>query len=236
MHPEKPSDKAPVAIYGGSFDPVHRGHLAVARRAQEAFSLGKVWFVPAARPPHKPGKRLASGRDRVAMLELALVDCPWAQVDARELSREGPSYTHATVVELLAEDPSLVGRLHLILGGDNLPGLPGWYQAEALLEAVQPIVLRRVGDGEDPVRELQGRLPGWACEKLRKGFLDLPPVPGRASFLREAIAQGQKDLPDLPNGVENYILRRGLYAPEETLRETQQQDQRGTSDEGKNKA
>lgn len=198
-------------MYGGSFNPVHRGHLAVAQRAREAFGLERILFVPAARPPHKPGQVLAGGRDRVAMLELALADWPWAQVDPLELSRTGPSYTADTVDTLLAREPELAGSLHLILGGDNLPGFPGWHRALELLERVQPIVLRRQGDPSDPVAELEGRLPSWACDKLRHGFLDLPPVPGRASFLRAALAAGSRGLADLPDGVEYYIHRRGLY-------------------------
>ncbi len=204
-----------LGLYGGSFDPVHTGHLAVADRAREAFDLSQVWFLPASVPPHKLGKRLAGGRDRVCMLELALADRAWARVQAMELGRQGPSYTFDTVEQVL-RGLSEGSELFLILGGDNLPGLPRWYRAEELLRLVQPIVLRRDGDGEDPVGALEGALPAVLLEKLRRGYLDLAPAPGSASQIRGAIeggaGHGSSEL-NLPPGIGDYIQRRGLYGP-----------------------
>lgn len=204
-----------LGLYGGSFDPVHTGHLAVADRAREAFDLSQVWFLPASVPPHKLGKRLAGGRDRVCMLELALADRAWARVEAMELGREGPSYTYDTVKQVLGGLPE-GSELFLVLGGDNLPGLPRWYRAEDLLKLVQPIVLRRDGDGEDPVGALEGTLPADLLEKLRRGYLDLTPAPGCASHIRGAFedgeGQGTSEL-NLPPGIGDYIQRRGLYGP-----------------------
>ncbi len=200
-----------LGLYGGSFDPIHTGHLAVAQRAREAFGLSQVWFLPASVPPHKLDKRLAGGRDRVCMLELALADLDWARVEPMELGREGPSYTHDTVEQVAKGLPG-GSEVFLILGGDNLPGLPGWYQAQELLESVQPIVLRREGDGPDPVEALRGRLPDSLLDKLRAGYLDRPPVPGCASDIRSAFGAGTPEGPlHLPHGVEDYIVRRGLY-------------------------
>ncbi len=202
-----------LGLYGGSFDPVHGGHLAVAQRAREAFQLSQVWFLPASVPPHKLGKRLAGGRDRVCMLELALADWAWARVQPMELGRQGPSYTFDTVQQVLSSQPEDT-QLFLILGGDNLPGMPRWYRANELLELVQPIVLRRDGDGEDPVGALEGSLPEPLLEKLRRGYLDLPPVPGRASHIRGAFEGGDGGVDpglNLPPGIADYITRRGLY-------------------------
>lgn len=200
-----------LGLYGGSFDPVHTGHLAVAERARESFNLSQVWFLPASVPPHKLGKRLAGGRDRVCMLELALADFEWARVEPMELAREGPSYSYDTVEEIQGRLPE-GAEVFLILGGDNLPGLPRWHRGEELLERVQPIVLGREGDGQDPVGALEGTLPAHLLEKLRQGFMDLPPAPGCASDIRGALSSpgGSVDL-HLPQGVEHYIRQRGLY-------------------------
>ncbi|MGK0216999.1 MAG: nicotinate-nucleotide adenylyltransferase [Planctomycetota bacterium] len=202
-----------MGLYGGSFDPVHLGHLAVARAAAGAFELQKVLFMPAARPPHKPGRRLAGGRDRLAMLELALAEQPDFEVSSLELEREGPSFSIDTVRTLLAAGLAPEGGLHLILGTDNLPGLPGWREAEALLELVQPIVLVRAGDSAQQLEALAGRISASALERLERGFLDLPPTPGRATHLRAALGRGLASHADLCPAVADYALRRGLYGP-----------------------
>lgn len=211
--PTPPQAGSALGLYGGSFDPVHLGHLAVAQAAKAAFELEKVVFMPAARPPHKPGRRLAGGRDRLAMLELALADYPDFELSSLELEREGPSYSIDTVRGLLAQGVVEEGALHLILGTDNLPGLPGWREAEALLELVQPIVLVRAGDSAKQLEALAGRLSEGALERLRQGFLDLPPTPGRATHLRAALGRGLAKHADLCPAVANYALRRGLYGP-----------------------
>lgn len=201
-----------LGLYGGSFDPVHGGHLAVARAAADAFALDRVVFVPAARPPHKPGRRLAPGRDRAAMLALALADEPRFEVSTLELERDGPSYTIDTVRAL----PAAVGEapdvpLYLVLGSDNLPGLPGWRAAEELLERVVPVVVLRAGDSRATLAALAGRLAPALLDKLERGFLVLPPVPGRSSDLRAALGRGERQLSDLPPGVREYAAHRGLY-------------------------
>ncbi|HVS17783.1 MAG TPA: nicotinate-nucleotide adenylyltransferase, partial [Planctomycetota bacterium] len=123
-----------VGVLGGSFDPVHAGHLHVARSAQSARALDRVVFVPARAPPHKPGARLASDAHRLAMLHLAVADEPRFEVATLELERPGPSYTLDTLRAL----PALLGlaedaRLFLLVGGDNLPGLPGWRGFDEIL-------------------------------------------------------------------------------------------------------
>jgi nicotinate (nicotinamide) nucleotide adenylyltransferase len=135
-----------VGLFGGSFDPIHAGHLHAARAARTAFGLDRVVFVPANQSPYKPTRRLAPGPDRLEMLRLALRGEPGFEVSDLELERQGPSYTIDTVRALrgslgLAADASI----HLILGSDVLDGLAGWREARALLEAVQPVVVHRAG-------------------------------------------------------------------------------------------
>jgi nicotinate-nucleotide adenylyltransferase len=191
---------------------VHLGHLHVARAAQRVFNLERVLFVPAARPPHKPDAVLAGARDRVAMLELALADEPTFQVESLELGREGPSYTLDTVHEL--EKQGLAGRglgaLHLILGTDNLEGLPKWYGAEELLRNVVPVIVPRSASFTWPAS--LDSLPDDLAARVRSGWVDVPPVPGASRDIREQLAAGSGEAwSHLSLAVATYVRRRGLY-------------------------
>jgi len=200
-----------LGIFGGSFDPVHAGHLHAARAALERFELDRVVFVPARHPPHKPGRELAPGEDRMEMLRLATAGEPRFLVHGLELERTGPSFTIDTVRAL----PGLLGEesaaVHLILGSDNLVGLATWREAQELLERVQPIVVHRDGDPEPAYREIESALGPDAVAKLRRGYLALPPVEASSTDLRARLpALGSKVL-ELPPGVLEHIRARGLY-------------------------
>lgn len=201
-----------MGLFGGSFDPVHTGHLHVARTAAQAFDLDRVVFVPAAQPPHKRGRVLAPGEHRLAMVRLAIAGEPRFEASDLELGRPGPSYTYDTLREL----PGALGlegaELFLILGSDNLPDLPRWHRGPELLRLAQPVVLLR--DEDDPERLLEGlarEVEGELLERLRRGLLRVPPVPGRASDLRERIGRGLPPGPSLPPEVAAYIREHGLY-------------------------
>lgn len=215
-----------LGILGGSFDPVHLGHLHVARAAQRAFELEHVLFVPAARPPHKPGRRLASGADRVEMLRLALQGRPDWSIDALELEREGPSYTIDTVRALPARHAlDRDCRLHLVIGWDNLRGLERWREVERLLELVQPVVVWRrperadPADGSDPreaelFAHLRRELGPGPFARLERGLVEVEPVEVSSTAVRAALAEGRDPGPVLPPGVGEYARLRGLYGPE----------------------
>lgn len=227
-HKQPPVDHR-IGLFGGSFDPVHSGHLHVARSAQEAFELEHVWFVPAARPPHKPGRTLVSGEHRLRMLEIAIADEPTWGVWGIELEREGPSYTFDTVVALSAlwesggrgsEAPSAAAErpvgIYLILGSDNLGGLPGWHRCGELIARVQPVVVMREEADLESLVSVREQLSAAAFERLRRGLLLLPPAPGRATDLRaDLAAMTWTDADDRPEeiapGVWEYIRREGLY-------------------------
>jgi nicotinate-nucleotide adenylyltransferase len=207
-----------LGLLGGSFDPIHVGHLHAARAAQKAFELDRVVFVPAARPPHKPGVVLASGADRLAMVELAIAGEPTWSASGIELDRPGPSYTIDTVRELArTPDGPEDALIHLIVGSDNLAGLVGWRDAHELLERVQPIVIFRedAGDagGEDILREACAALPEALALKLERGYLRLPPVDVSASELRGRFTAGADPGAKIPEPVAEYIRSRGLYRP-----------------------
>jgi len=201
-----------VGLMGGSFDPVHAGHLYVARAAREHAGLQEVLFVPAARPPHKPDRVLTPGADRLALLEAALAGEEGMRLVDLELDREGPSYTIDTVraLEELLGGPEAV-ELHLILGGDNLPGLGSWREVEELLERVTPLVVHREEDLEGALARVGGELPGHLQEKLERGLIVVAPHPASSTILREQLARGEDPGELLPAGCMDLVKVRGLY-------------------------
>ncbi len=206
-----------IGLFGGSFDPVHSGHLHATRAARAAFGLDRVVFVPAAEPPHKIGQRLAEGRHRLAMLELAIAGEPAFEASSIELDRGGRSFTIDTVRAL----PAAIGErddceIYLILGSDNLAGLATWRAAGELVDRVQPVVVHRDDDScaESEPRALAliaERLGPERAEKVRKGRVDLPPVRVTATALRGELAHGKKLLGEIDPAVLRYIEEHGLY-------------------------
>lgn len=206
----------PVAplLYGGTFDPVHDGHLAVAR-AVAAAAGQPVALMPAALPPHRarPG---ASDSQRLAMLRLAIADQPQLRVDDRELQRHGPSYSVLSLRECAA-----AGQLPaLILGWDAFCGLPGWREPEAILALAVCIVLPRPHAAAVPTG-LQAR---WAARqplspaslaRAKPGdvlFCSMPEHPASATAIRAALAAGERYPDGLPRAVADYIYEQRLYA------------------------
>ncbi|MFT7669870.1 MAG: nicotinate-nucleotide adenylyltransferase [Planctomycetota bacterium] len=197
-----------LGVLGGSFDPPHLGHLHAAEAALATFNLERVLFIPAARPPHKPGRRLAAGEQRVELLRLLINERPEFRVDARELARAGPSFTADTLREISAETSA---QLHLILGTDNLAGLPDWRDVEEILALAQPIVIHREGNPEELVEALQGRLSETALERLRRGLVQDPAVEISSTELRVQLEVGGAHSVLLPKPLADYIERAGLY-------------------------
>ncbi|MDP6990504.1 MAG: nicotinate (nicotinamide) nucleotide adenylyltransferase, partial [Planctomycetota bacterium] len=202
-----------LGLFGGSFDPVHVGHLHAARAARDAFGLQRVLFVPAARPPHKPGRTLAAAHHRRAMLELALAEEPAFVVDPLELSRAGPSYSIDTVAEIEAREggPEAV-ELFWVLGSDNLAGLESWRSVEELLQRVRPVVVGRGSDLRSRFDRLRAKLGSRLVSRLEDGLLDLPPVDAAATDLRERLACGDASGGLLDPRVLEYARAHDLYA------------------------
>lgn len=187
-----------VALFGGTFDPAHAGHLEVARLARTHLALEAVYFIPCLLSPHKQGGPLpTSGLIRLQMLELALRRYSWARVDDRELGREGVSFSWQTAEEFSIADPS--AKLYWIMGADQWQALPRWARPERLAEIVEFLVFTR-GD-----QVLEGR-PGY-----RSRFLEIR-HPASSSEIRNAMAERRR-VPDdwLDPGVESLIRANGLY-------------------------
>jgi nicotinate-nucleotide adenylyltransferase len=183
-----------IGIFGGTFDPVHLGHLHLASLAKEALALDEVRFLPCQVSPHKTGAPLANGPDRLAMLHLATADLPWAVVDDSELLEIRPSYSYLTAEAIAARFPD--ARLFWIMGGDQWDALPRWKNPERLASWVEFAVLSR------------GKFP-----EPRDGYR-LHPIPGShpasATSIREAISAG-KSPPWLHEDVMGYITNHRLY-------------------------
>lgn len=203
-----------VGLFGGSFDPVHRGHLHAASAARRAFDLEHVVFVPAARPPHKPGRALVAGEHRVAMLRRALAgEADWTSIWEVELERVGPSFTVDTLRELHAQRAGHgAEQPFLILGSDNLSGLGAWREVEAVLELARPIVVHRAGFGSEALAALATSLSTGALQALRDGLVELPPDPASSSEVRQRIARGAVAGDDVADDVREYIRSHGFYA------------------------
>ena len=202
-----------VGVYGGSFDPVHAGHLHVARVARERFALDGLVFVPAARPPHKPGRELASEADRLAMLELALEGWNDAWISTVEFERVGFSYTYDTLRELparagLASDCAL----HVVIGWDNLRGLERWHRANEMLTLAQPIVVWREGGDEEVLAHLARTLDPKAFARVERGLVRVPPAPESSTDVRAALERGELPAGAVAPKVLEYIRSRGIYS------------------------
>ncbi len=201
-----------IGLFGGSFDPVHAGHLHAARTARDRFGLERVVFVPAWRSPFKPGRTPAPGADRLRMVEIAIRGQRGFEASDLELVRGGPSFTIDTVRDLprvLGERPDCA--IYLVIGSDNLPGLGGWREARALLERVQPIVVHRDGDPDALLGDLEAEVGAELARKVARGYLRLPPFVASSTDARAALAGAGGAETVIPAAVLDYIRAHGLY-------------------------
>ena len=188
-----------VALYGGSFDPVHGAHLEVALAALDCCHLDTVVFIPAAQSPLKQNSLQASDTDRIKMLRLATAGEPRFQVDTCEIERGGTSYAVDTVKAYLARQPEC--QLHWIIGADQFELLPQWRSIEEIAALLTFIVLRRPGHS----------IGGSVLADLRFLEIDAPLMPHSSTEIRERLAAGRSTEGFLPPAVEAFISSHGLY-------------------------
>ncbi len=200
-------------VLGGTFDPIHCAHLAIAEQTREALGLAGVLFVPAGVPPHKLGQRITPVAHRTAMVELAIRDNPAFRLSRIEADRPGPSYSVETVERLLADPPQPwdpAGGLVLIVSMEALLGLETWRGPERLLRLCRLAVVPRRGY---PVRARTWMSEHFAGLEDRVIELDGPDLGHSASAIRERVAAGRSIRYLVPPAVEAYILDHGLYLP-----------------------
>ncbi|NCY02105.1 MAG: nicotinate (nicotinamide) nucleotide adenylyltransferase [Planctomycetia bacterium] len=202
-----------IGVFGGSFDPVHVGHLIAAECCREQARLDRVLFVPAAIPPHKQERRLASGHHRIDMLLLATGGHPAFAVSPDEIDRGGVSYTLDTLQRLAAAHPR--DDLVLLLGPDAFLGLPGWHEPRriASLAEIVPMERETLDDlGCAACREPLAPLLGAdLLEQSLAARVRLPAIGIRSSDLRADVAGGRSIRYRTPRAVEMYIASHGLY-------------------------
>lgn len=184
-----------IALFGGTFDPVHLGHVYLAGLAREALGLDEVRFIPCRVSPHKAGREPTAADDRLEMLRRATAGLPWVEVDDFEARREGASFSYETAEALQARFPA--ARLFWIMGGDQWQALPHWRQPRRLAACVEFIVFAR---GEPP-------LPRDGCVM----HVLAGTHPASATAIREALAQGLSTHPWLAPAVAEWIVRHRLY-------------------------
>lgn len=181
-------------MLGGSFDPIHHGHLLTARALREQLALDQVRLIPAAEQPFKTGRHGASAEHRAAMAELAVGDELGLVVDRLEVERPGPSYTVDTVEQYRARWPE--AQLTLLLGSDAAAEFPSWRKPERIRELVEVVVFTRVGspDGESA------------------SVVKVPCIDISATEVRARVRGGRSIRYLVPDGVAAYIEKHGLYA------------------------
>ena len=196
-----------IGILGGTFDPIHVGHLVVADEVMSRLCLAEVLFVPAGQPWLKAGIRVLSAEHRMQMVRLAIAGKPHFKLSTIEVERPGPTYTVDTVVEL-GRRFSDEDELFLIMGWDNLAELSHWHQPERLISMCRLIVVPRVGYKIPDLGSLYEAIPGLSQRVI---MLDKPEIDISASVIRERAKKGLSISHLVPETVARYIREQGLY-------------------------
>jgi nicotinate-nucleotide adenylyltransferase len=197
-----------IGIFGGTFDPVHMGHLIVAEQCRDQAGLDEVWFLPSYIPPHKADRGITRFEQRCDMLELAIAGHGAFKVDRIEKELPEPSYTARTLAELHARHPG--DEFFLLVGSDCLLDLPGWYEPRAVIERAGLVVVPRPGVMLWTAERLATAL-GVDVSAVRLRLIACPMIDIASRELRRAIADGLSVRYLVPRAVEEYIRERKLY-------------------------
>ena len=198
-----------IGIFGGTFDPVHLGHLILAEQAREQGRLDEVWFVPAPRPPQKDGRAITRFDVRVEMLELAIAGHPSFRVDPLEKDRTGPSYTVDTLIELHRRAPE--HTYGLMIGGDSLVDLPLWRDPRGIVSRAELLVMARPGSPPPDEAELHRALSLTGADELRLRVVEAPLIDIASRDIRRRVAEGRSVRYLVPRAIEVFVAERRLY-------------------------
>jgi nicotinate-nucleotide adenylyltransferase len=195
-----------LGIYGGTFDPIHLGHLILAEQCREACGLDRVWLIVAGSPPHKPGGRTPVGH-RLEMVRIAIAGHPAFAASDIEANRAGPHYSVETLEAIRRDHPD--DELFFLIGADSLADLPTWREPERIARLATIVVVNRPGIEEaDPAR-----LPDFGPGSMPLAWVSIPPVGIASTDVRRRRAEGRSIRYMVPRGVEAYIEAHGLYRP-----------------------
>ena len=200
-----------IGIFGGSFDPVHLGHLWIAEAATERLALDRLLWIPSATQPLKPDGPVAGNEQRLEMLRLAISGRAGHEVDDREIRRAGVSYSVDTVTELGKENPG--ADLFLIIGSDSLSSMRRWHQPERLLSQVVLAVVQRGGEEPIDFSVLQGLVGQDYIDLFRQYVIEMPVIEISSSEIRERAGQGSSVRHRVPRAVEAYLAANRVYRP-----------------------
>jgi nicotinate-nucleotide adenylyltransferase len=198
---------ARVAILGGTFDPIHLGHLILAEEARDQLALSAVYFVPAGNPPHKQDRRLAPAEERLALINLAIADNPAFHASRVDVDRPGPHYT-IDMVHIFQHQLPPGGQLFFLMGYDSLAELPTWHQPAQLVSACHLVALTRHNVPLDWAA-LEAALPGIS---QRVTLLDMPELEISSHDVQQRLRSGRSIRYLVPDAACSYIRQHGLYA------------------------
>lgn len=203
------ADKIKTGIFGGAFNPIHNGHLNLAKKYLEVLNLDRIIFIPTALPPHKTDRFLASKEDRFNMLELAISDCEEFEISDIEFQRQGKSYTYDTLCHLREKYPN--DDFYLIIGADQFLTFNLWYRYRDILDIASICTAAREnGNQREKIIDFSNKLDG--LDKNRFHLLNSDAVEVSSSQVREKIKKGEDVSSLIPEKVYNYIVEKGLYS------------------------
>ena len=198
-----------IGLFGGTFDPIHHGHLLLAERCRGDAGLDEVWFLPSYQPPHKHGPSITRFEHRCEMVTLATTGQPAFRVEAIEKELPPPSYTANTIAELRLRHPE--HEFSLIVGADCLPDIPKWHDPPRLLELTSLIVVPRPGTPLWTATELATAI-GVSPSNVRMQTIDCPLMELASRDIRTRVAEGKTIRYLVPRAVEEFIRERKMYA------------------------
>jgi nicotinate-nucleotide adenylyltransferase len=196
-----------IGVLGGTFDPIHNGHLKIADYAIVKLGLERVLFVPAGQPWLKGHRFIASGTQRLEMVRLAIGSNSYFAISTVDLDRKGPSYTEDTLRELMRELGESV-NLYFIVGIDALAELPTWRHPDRIIDMCHLVVMKRPISATIDMESLERSVPGITQRSI---FLDNPPVDISSTAIRKRVASGLAITDLVPEAVERYIGEHALY-------------------------
>lgn len=206
--------KRKIGLFGGSFDPIHHGHLMLAELCREALQLDQVRFLVANVSPLKTDQKAASNRDRIEMVKLAISGNPSFELDTREIDRGGVSYTLDSVRSIheeLLRKSEIETELFLLMGADVLKDIAKWHQPKQLFELITPCVISRGGFGEPVWEHLAPFMSEERLSAAQRLQVAAPQVDISSTNLRSRIRKGQSIRYQVPPAVYSYLLAQSVY-------------------------
>lgn len=198
-----------IGVFGGTFDPIHFGHLLLAESCREQCGLDRVWFVPAATPPHKQEREISAEKHRVEMLSLAISGHASFEINTSEIDRGGVTYTTDTLEIFAAEQPD--AEFFLLIGADSLDDFLTWRDPARICELALPIVINRPGYDAPNLAKLSTVISADRLAAAREHQVESPWIDLSSTNIRQRVRDQQSIRYRTPRSVEKYIETSGLY-------------------------